>query len=51
MRGAQGLLLAGLHASEGVNMRHCVPTYGRSELCVHQQANVGEVWACADMSV
>lgn len=48
---AHRVLLAGLHGSEGVNMRHCVPMCGRSELCVHQQAYVCEVWACANMSV
>lgn len=48
---ALGVLLVGLHASEGVNMHHCVPMGGRSVLCVHQQACVCEVWSGANMSV
>lgn len=46
---AQGVLLAVLHGSEGVNIRHHMHIYGRSELCAHQQANVCEVWACANI--
>lgn len=41
-----GVLLAGLHESEGVNVHHM---YGQSDLCAHQQATVCEVWACANI--
>lgn len=49
VQAAQGLLSAGSHGSEGVNICHGVDMYGRSELCAHRQANVCEIWACANI--
>lgn len=45
VQGAQGVSLAGVHGSAGVNVRHCVCTlYGRSGPCARQQETVCEVW-------